>query len=88
MKTIAAIILARGGLECLKKHAITIRNEPYMPLTIEYVGAGPGGNPAVAVSHHYLQNGDVMEDFGMVFTVNPRDDEASIALGISWRCGK
>ncbi len=88
MKTIAQIILARGGLEHLSEHAISIRNESYMPLTIEYVGAGPRGNPAIAVSHHYLQNGDVMEDPGMVFTVNTREDEESIASGISWRCEK
>jgi hypothetical protein len=63
MKNIIKIIdVLRGGIKGLAERSITIQNEPYMPLHIENIGQGPDGLPAIAVSHTYVQNGDLMRD--------------------------
>lgn len=43
---------------------LRLENSPYMPLTIERVGFCPD---LLAVSHHYIQNGDLMYDPEIVF---------------------
>lgn len=52
----------RGGLERFKDEPITLKINGYMPLHIEYIGEGPDNLPAIAVSHTYEQNGDLMRD--------------------------
>jgi len=69
MKTVQAIIDARGGLEALKENPIYIDNPPYGPLGIEYIGTGPRGLPLISVMHWYEQNGDLMRDPDMVFEI-------------------
>ena len=59
---IKIINLLRGGVTGLEENPITLKLGGYMPLHIEYIGEGPDNLPAVAVSHTYLQNGDLMRD--------------------------
>ncbi len=70
MKTVAAIIAARGGLEALKDRYIKITNPPYMPLVVEFVGNGPRGHALVSVAHTFVQEGDVVYDPEMEFEVS------------------
>ncbi len=44
-----------------------IMNDPYMPLTIEGIGTGPNGHPAISLCHYFEQNGDLMQDPEMMF---------------------
>jgi hypothetical protein len=48
---------------------VRIENDPYMPLTIEYIGLGPRGLPALSIAHYGEQNGDLMRDPEMCFEV-------------------
>jgi hypothetical protein len=61
-----------GGLQALRDKPIKLESEGYMPLSIEFIGAGPRGLPLVSVMHFYEQNGDLMRDPDMEFEV---DDE-------------
>lgn len=70
MKTIQKIIELHGGLEALKANYISIENEPYMRLVIEYIGEGPRGLPHISVAHYGEQNGDAMRDPEMCFEVS------------------
>ena len=70
MNNVQAIIDKRGGLEALKDNPIHIENPGWMPLNIEYIGTGPRGLPAIAVSHTYFQEGDVMRDPEIVFEIS------------------
>ena len=70
MKTVAEIVALHGGLDALASKPIKVLNEPYMPLNIEVIGHTPTEKrPVVAVSHTYLQNGDVMFDPEITFAV-------------------
>jgi len=44
-----------------------IENEPYMTLTVENIGPGPRGFPALSICHYGEQNGDLMRDPEMCF---------------------
>lgn len=70
MATVQAIIDKHGGIEVLKETYIKIKNEPYMPLVIEWVGKGPYETELVSVAHYYTQNGDLMRDPEIVFIVS------------------
>jgi len=52
-----------------EEFALTVKNEPYMPLHMEYIGRSSGNNPLLAISHTFIQNGDLMRDPEMVFEV-------------------
>jgi len=75
MKTVERIIEQHGGMEALKEKAITLQNEPFMPLHVEHVGTGPRGFDLVAVSHTFELNGDIMRDPEIVFEVPPQELE-------------
>ena len=66
--TISKVLKAHGeSIESLKaKGAIKILNEPYMPLSLDYLGNN-GKYDMFAVAHNYIQNGDVMADPDMQF---------------------
>lgn len=49
---------------------IKIENHPYLPLTIEMIGEGPNELEQIAVSHHFIQNGDLMRDPEIVFEID------------------
>ena len=70
MATVQAIIDKHGGIEALKEKYIKVKNEPYMPLVIEWVGNGPYETELVSVAHYYTQNGDAMRDPEIVFSVS------------------
>lgn len=70
MKTIAAILALHPV------SSVHIENAPYMPLSIERIGTGPRGFPAVSVCHYGEQNGDLMRDPEMCFEVIPAGPNA------------
>jgi hypothetical protein len=39
---------------------VRIENDPFMSLTIEHIGLGPRGLPALSITHYGKQNGDLM----------------------------
>lgn len=78
MKTVTAIIKARGGLAALRRAALKIENPGFMDLHIEYVGTGPRNLPMVSVAHYYVQNGDLMRDPDMEFEVDPKELDADV----------
>src|ERR1700743_2666220 len=47
--------------------SVKIENPPYMPLTVENIGLGPRGLPALSICHYGEQNGDLMRDPEMCF---------------------
>ncbi len=49
------------------ERTVKIPNEPYMTLTIENIGLGPRGLPALSICHYGEQNGDAMRDPEMCF---------------------
>src|ERR1700712_2919403 len=48
---------------------VKIVNAPYMSLTVENIGPGPRGLPALSICHYGIQNGDLMRDPEMCFEV-------------------
>ncbi len=46
---------------------VKIANPPYMTLTVESIGPGLRGMPALSVCHYGEQNGDLMRDPEMCF---------------------
>ena len=74
MKTVAEIVALHGGLDALAAKPIKVLNEPYTPLNIEVIGhTQMEKRPVVAVSHSYVQNGDVMFDPEITFAVGADD---------------
>jgi hypothetical protein len=69
MKTVQKIIDQFGDMDEWAGGHIKIPNDPYMPLTIEYLGKGPYNGDLLAISHTYVQNGDLMRDPEIVFLV-------------------
>lgn len=70
MEAVQAIIDHHGGIKALKENYIKIKNEPYMPLVIEWVGNGPYETDLISMAHYYTQNGDAMRDPEIVFIVS------------------
>ena len=70
MKTVQKIIELFGGLRALRDKPIKLESEGFMPLSIEFIGAGPRGLPLVSVMHFYEQNGDLMRDPDMEFEID------------------
>ena len=50
-----------------------IENQPYMTLTVENIGPGPRGLPALSICHYGEQNGDLMRDPEMCFEMQIED---------------
>jgi len=46
---------------------VKIQNSPYMALTVENIGLGPRGLPALSICHYGEENGDLMRDPEMCF---------------------
>ena len=46
---------------------VKIENPPYMSLTVENIGLGPRGFPALSICHYGELNGDLMRDPEMCF---------------------
>ncbi len=49
------------------ERTVKIPNEPFMTLTVENIGLGPRGLPALSICHYGEQNGDAMRDPEMCF---------------------
>jgi hypothetical protein len=75
MKSVKEIIEILGGLERLKGEPIQLTVEGFMPLSIEYVGVGPGGGLLVSVMHFFTQQGDLMRDPDLVVEILVASDE-------------
>jgi hypothetical protein len=52
---------------------VKILNSPYMTLTVENIGQGPRGLPALSICHYGEQNGDLMRDPEMCFEMEIED---------------
>ena len=53
------------GLLNVKSH-VKIKNDPYMPLCVEWVGKNQ-----LSIAHYYEQNGDLMADPEMTLEIHP-----------------
>lgn len=87
MKTILDIINNTVGMEQLQKGVyLKVHVDGYMPLTIEYIGVGPHGHPAISVEHYGEQNGDAMRDPEICFeycnVINARKSGSGIEKGL------
>lgn len=51
--------------------AVRIQSKGYMPLSIERIGRSAEGREQIAISHTYVQNGDLMRDPEIVFEIVP-----------------
>ncbi|MDY3555977.1 hypothetical protein R5W24_005124 [Gemmata sp. JC717] len=69
-----AIIDALGGLDGLKRAPISLTVPGYMPLSVEFVGAGPRGGMLISIMHTFEQNGDLMRDPDVVVELIPPVD--------------
>jgi len=71
LPNIVAILEANGislaALNADSEINIKVENGVFMPLTIESIGSGPGGNLAISVCHYFEQNGDLMQDPEVMF---------------------
>jgi hypothetical protein len=75
MKTITAIIVAKGGWDRLRTNPIKVINPGYMSLCIERIGQGPRGLPLVSVAMYGKQCGDLMRD-------------PDLEMEVDWSAGK
>jgi hypothetical protein len=71
MKSIEEIITVTGGWDLLRRRPLKVEVPGFMSLNIEFIGRGPGGGLLVAISHSFLQAGDVMMDPEIVVEVTP-----------------
>ncbi|MGE0269588.1 MAG: hypothetical protein AB7S78_14150 [Candidatus Omnitrophota bacterium] len=53
--------------------AVRIISDGFMPLSVEDIGHTPDGLRQIAISHYGEQNGDLMRDPEMVFTLHEID---------------
>lgn len=68
LTTLEPALLNRPGT------TVKIANEPYMALTVENIGLGPRGLPALSICHYGEQNGDLMRDPEMCFELEIEGD--------------
>ena len=64
--------------------SIRLTSGSYMPLSVEDIGKDGEGNRLISICHYGEQNGDLMRDPDMVFTIHTWD-EAPMAEPISFR---
>jgi len=85
MTAIIEIIKAAGKDPFDGELVLRVENDGWMRLTIEAIGTGPKGLPALSVCHYGEQNGDLMRDPEMCFEVC-RDVTGKVILDpYSWR---
>jgi len=53
---------------------VKIENPPYMSLTVENIGLGPRGLPALSICHYGELNGDLMRDPEICFEMEIEND--------------
>jgi hypothetical protein len=75
MKSIEEIIRITGGWDELRRRPLKVEAPGFMPLNVEVIGKGPGGGLLLAISHTYVQNGDLMRDPEVVAEVTPGSSE-------------
>jgi len=65
------ILINQGLQETFPKEhfAFRLESEGFMPLSIESIGTGPHGHPAISVMHWFTQHGDLMRDPDIEFEV-------------------
>lgn len=62
MDNLRSILALRPDLIQRVEAHVRIDNPPFLPLSIENIGTGPRGLPALSVAHYGEQNGDLMCD--------------------------
>jgi hypothetical protein len=85
MKIILDIIKAAGKNATDPDLYIKITNDPWMSLTIEGIGPGPSGQPAISVCHYGEQSGDLMRDPEMCFELTKGAEGTPILYPYYWR---
>ena len=67
MQFLQQLIAIHPSLLSRPEATVKIENAPYMSLTVENIGLGPRGLPALSICHYGEQNGDLMRDPEMCF---------------------
>lgn len=67
MQFLQQLIAIHPSLLSRPETTVKIENAPYMSLTVENIGLGPRGLPALSICHYGEQNGDLMRDPEMCF---------------------
>ena len=70
MPTLQKLLTVHPELKTHVGSSVQIENEPYMALSVENIGLGPRGLPALSVTHYGEQNGDLMRDPEMCFELD------------------
>ena len=74
MQFLQQLIAIHPPLLSRPETSVKIENPPYMPLTVENIGLGPRGLPALSICHYGEQNGDLMRDPEMCFELEIEGD--------------
>jgi len=75
MQFLKQLIAIHPPLLSRPETAVKIENAPYMSLTVENIGLGPRGLPALSICHYGEQNGDLMRDPEMCFEMEIENGE-------------
>ena len=67
MQFLQQLIAIHPPLLSRPETTVKIENAPYMSLTVENIGLGPRGLPALSICHYGELNGDLMRDPEMCF---------------------
>jgi len=67
MPTMHKLLTLHPGLMTRCETSVKVENSPYIALSVENIGLGPRGLPALSVTHYGEQNGDLMRDPEMCF---------------------
>jgi hypothetical protein len=73
MKTLTILTERHPELLSQVGISLSIENSPYMALTVESIGEGPRGLPALSIAHYNVQGGDLMADPEMCFEMEIED---------------
>ena len=67
MPNLQTLLSAHPSLMTDAGTSVRIENLPFMPLSVENIGIGPRGLPALSITHYGECNGDLMRDPEMCF---------------------
>ena len=67
MQFLLQLTVIHPALLSRSETTVKIENPPYMSLTVENIGLGPRGLPALSICHYGELNGDLMRDPEMCF---------------------
>jgi hypothetical protein len=86
MQFLQQLIAIHPPLLSRPETTVKIENAPYMSLTVENIGLGPRGLPALSICHYGEQNGDLMRDPEMCFEMEIENGEVKEFHPYYWLC--